>query len=209
MFTLIYIVYYKDCSIPLDSNIVFIPDVHGRFSFSAFVYNSLRRLFDFLFLIRSQFFTDALMALYVIGTIPSSRKIPTVLVCFCTPSSNLQNILWSLSIGLFFGSLRHPQKSLAYSRIGLIIWLYRWIEFCIFCWKRGPNVLLIFINAFKDLIRKSPRPLFISPDGVTRNPRYLYFRTFSWLQYCWTKIYLQSIYLQSSVMMQNKWSGGL
>ena len=42
-----------------------------------------------------------------------------------------------------------------------------------------PIWFLSFINVLNALSRRSCSPLLISPDGVNRNPRYLYERTFS------------------------------
>ena len=68
-----------------------------------------------------------------------------------------------------------PQKSLAYKRIGFTSVSSSFRESNGNCIKSGPNFFLIFIKAFNALSFKSFSPELISPEGVIKNPRYLYF----------------------------------
>ena len=117
---------------------------------------------------------DSFLAWNVIGTNPSSKSTPSVLVCLLTPRSCLQNIMKNFSIGWFFGCFRQPQKSLQYSRIGLI----KYVNICRVLDKSSlrwiPSAFFILAYAFSARIRRSSNPVLISPDGVTMNPRYLY-----------------------------------
>ena len=70
--------------------------------------------------ILTQFFIASLVPVNDNGVSPSSSNTPTLVVCLCTPKSSLQNLIKRVSMGLFYGNLRAPQKSLAYNIIGWI-----------------------------------------------------------------------------------------
>ena len=136
---------------------------HGKFLRTAYLWEARRRIFPLFCCIRSQFRIASFLAWKVIGTNPSSKSTPSVLVCLLTPRSCLQNIIKNFSMGWFFGCFRQPQKSLQYSRIGLI----RYVNICRVLDKLSlkwiPSAFFIFAYAFSARIRRSSNPVLISP----------------------------------------------
>ena len=67
-----------------------------------------------------QFFIQFFFPYNMIGIVPNSRSTPIFVVCFWTPCSPLQNLMWTFPTGLFRGIFKHPHKSELYYKIGFI-----------------------------------------------------------------------------------------
>ena len=146
---------------------------------------SVSELHFFSFAIRFQFFIKSFSAKAMRGTLPTSSSTPIFEVWVWTPSSCFRNFIWTNSImlsflrsslGLFFNILRNPQKSEQYKIMGFIKVSNKYSDIAIFSLKWIPIFFLSCTNAYKALAFRSRMPVFTSPLGVTRNPRYLYSR---------------------------------
>ena len=75
-------------------------------------------------------------------------------------------------MGLLFGILRMPQKSLVYKRMGLTNVLNSFMVIWGNFRNLSPSFIFNFINALSALSFRSFRPDWISPDGDILNHRY-------------------------------------
>ena len=92
--------------------------------------------------IRSQFLVQFFFPYIHKGIWPSSSSTPVLVVPICTPNRSLQNFMYMVSMGLVLGSFRHPQKSDAYRRIGLIQLLKRCSVMLMSALNKFPSLLL-------------------------------------------------------------------
>ena len=101
----------------------------------------------------------------MIGTWPSSSRTPIFVVVLCTPSMVLSIICWQFATGLFVGVLSHPQKSLAYNKIGFTTISINFSVSATLRSNESPSEDFSLKNAFTDLSFRSVRPVFNSPEG--------------------------------------------
>ena len=108
------------------------------------------------------------------GISPSSDRTPMLVVLIWTPNRSLQHLMCIVSIGFCLGSFRQPQKSEAYSKMGLIRVRNRCKVMAMFLRNISPIRVFSAPYALRLQSRKSARALVRLKEGVSRNPRYLY-----------------------------------
>ena len=80
-----------------------------------------------------------------------------------------------------WGSFKQPQKSEAYNNIGLTRESNRWIVVRGCFRNKSPSLVFKAPYALSPLSLRSVSAIFRLRDGVTRNPKYLYYLTISML----------------------------